>query len=185
MRTMLLKMAVGASAAVAVGAFGGPGERFPIDLEALRTKAAEQFNAADADGDGVVSGDEFAAVDARRLLADGGMRSQRAHDGPSSKRGRNADRRRERAEARREQRQREFEAADADRDGQLSSGEFQGLPAAVRAERQRKLFTHLDADADGVLSPTEFPSMARRLESLDVDGDGQVTRDELPKSWRR
>lgn len=141
------------------------GERFPIDLAQLEAKAEERFNAADADGDGLVSSDEFAALD---------VRERGAKDAPDNRR----------AKRLRERRQGEFEVADRDGDGQLSAEEYHALPAAVRAVRQQRLFARLDADQDGVLIPREFPSRASRLARLDADGDGQITRRELRQARR-
>ena len=211
MRNMLLKLTVAVGAACAVTASGGPGELGPIDLDALRAETAEHFSAADADGDGVLSADEFAKVDLRLIMDDRGM----------SRRGNEADRRRQgskaqaakregdfavadvdgdgqlsqeeyrglpaavRAERERQRRAGEFAAADADGDGQLSQKEFLGAPTAARVERQRRMFGRLDADGDGKLTVSEFPSPADRLARLDANGDGQITEDEMPKRRRR
>lgn len=183
MRTMLLKLTVALGAACAVTASGGPAERFPIDLDALRAEAAERFSAADADGDGGLSADEFANVDLRQLMDDRGLRRRGSETGMPSRRG--ADQRRQGLRTKAAKREGEFAVADADGDGQLSQEEYRGLPAAARAERQRRLFARLDADGDGRLTASEFPSVADRLARLDVNGDGQITRDEMPRRHRR
>lgn len=155
--------------AAALAANAGLKDRFPIDLAELQAKAEERFDAADADGDGLLSADEFAAADLREAFA---YRRYRRHD----RRGEQA-----RVEGQDEQREDVFAAADADGDAQLSKDEFDALPAAARAVRQRRLFERLDANQDGMLTPAEFPSRASRLAALDVNGDGQITRDEMPR----
>lgn len=163
-----LGLALGGAVAVALAAdlfAAGPRERFPIDLEALRAKEAAAFEAADANGDGAVSADEFAASD--------GPRSRQGHAGERRSRsahgfdGRN------------------FELGDADGDGVLSQEEFEALPQARRAARAQRTFERLDANGDGVLSSGEFPSRADRLAALDADGDGMLTREEMRQGRRR
>ena len=163
-----LGFALGAAVAVALAAdvfAAGPRELFPIDLEALRAKEAAAFEAADANGDGAVSADEFAASD--------GPRSRQEHAG--KRRGRSAiafD-------------SRNFELGDTDGDGALSREEFEALPQARRAARAQRTFERLDANGDGVLSAGEFPSRADRLAALDADGDGMLTREEMRQGRRR
>lgn len=197
MRNMLLKLVVAVGAACAVTASGGPAERFPIDLDALRAEAAERFSAADADGDGALSADEFANVDLRQLMDDRGLRPRGSETGMPSRRG---AARRQGMQTKAAKREGEFAVADADGDGQLSQAEYRGLPAAVRAERERKRaaaqrerrageFAAADADGDGSLSQEEFhgaPAAARAerqrrlFARLDADGDGQLTASEFP-----
>ena len=56
---------------------------------------------------------------------------------------------------------------------------------AVRESLMKaRVFDHLDADANGVLSQSEFPAHAARLRGLDVDGNGEVSRDELRDGMR-
>ncbi len=194
MRTMLWKLAVALGAACAVTASGGPDERFPIDLDALRAEAAERFSAADVDGDNLISADEFANVDPRQLMDDRRLRER----GPAADTPR-------RAKAKAAKRDGDFSVADADGDGQLSQEEYRGLPAAVRADRERQRaeaqrerrageFAAADADGDGRLSQEEFHAApaARRAERqrrlftrLDADGDGKLTASEIPSPATR
>ena len=194
-------------AALVANVFAAPKERpgRAIDLGEARAADEKRFAAADADGDGRVSADEFAAIDPRRLFAD--MRPdgdrQRRGDGRVRPRtesrvrpriesrgaGREAmrERMRERmeqrraavAERRQETRAREFDTADADGDGQLSAEEYKDMPANLKAARQRSVFERLDTNSDDMLSPEEFPRVAVRLQALDADGDGLVTRKEM------
>ena len=163
-----------AVSATATDVFAAKQDRFPIDLGELRAKAEERFNAADADGDGSVSAEEFANADLRgvpRGRRDGGRRHGDAEGRPA----------REWARAGQEG---VFDAADADANGQLSEEEFNAVPAAVRSQRQQRLFERLDADASGGLSLAEFPSRLKRLEMLDANADGTVSRDEMPLGQR-
>lgn len=188
-----------AGAALVANVFAGPNERSkPIDLSELQAAEEKRFAAADADGDGLVSAEEFAAVDPRQLSAGGIPRSDRAgwqrKMASGGRRGldREAIRQRmeqrrveldqrisEREQRRQEARSRDFEAADTDGDGQLSPDEYVAMPATLQATRQRELFTRLDGNEDGVLTPEEFPSAVDRLKTLDADGDGLVTRREM------
>lgn len=201
----LSSVAAALGAAIAVTASAGPDERFPIDLEALRAEAAERFNAADADGDGLVSNDEFAAVDVRGLVGEGRKRGRGHRVGATASPGLDAERRRQRLEAKAEKLEGDFAVADTDGDGRLSKEEFRSLPAAVRAERERERkeaqrerrqreFAIADADGDGQISSDEFHGLPaatraerqRRLFSRqDADGDGMLTASEFPSMASR
>ena len=181
------------SAALVANVFAGPKERAkPIDLSELKATEEKRFAAADADGDGLVTEEEFANVDPQRIFAGVRPPDTRNRDGRrrgAGAEGRGGDReamrermaeRRAKAEARRQEaRTRDFATADADGDGQLSPDEYGDMPAKVKAARQTEMFNRLDADGDGVLTPREFPSAVARLAPLDTDGDGLVTRDEM------
>ena len=186
-------------AAVVANVFAEPKERnASIDLSELQAAEEKRFAAADADGDGLVSAEEFAAVDPRQLSAGMRMRGDRDDRPPKSagerRRGADPEAMRQRMEQRRAEmekriaerekrrqaaRARDFETADSDGDGQLSAQEYDDMPATLKSTRQREMFTRLDENHDGVLTPTEFPSMVARLRPLDADGDGIVTRDEM------
>ena len=164
-----------AVSATATDVFAAKRDRFPIDLGELRAKAEERFNAADADGDGSVSAEEFANADLRGVFPrgrrDGGRRHGDAEGRPA----------REWAGAGQEG---VFGTADADANGQLSEEEFNAVPAAVRSQRQQRLFERFDADASGGLSLAEFPSRLKRLQMFDANADGIVSRDEMPFGQR-
>ena len=182
------------SAALVANVFAAPKERAkPIDLTELKATEEKRFAAADADGDGLVTEEEFANVDPRQIFA--GIRSPEVRGRDGRRRGPGAgeragpdkeavrerrQQRRAEAEARRQEaRARDFATADADGDGQLSADEYGDMPETLKATRQRVTFQRLDADEDGVLTPGEFPSLADRLSALDTDGDGLVTRNEM------
>ena len=164
-------------------------ERFPIDIAGAKERAAERFAAVDTDDDGSVSADEFLAAgpDRGRLggFASGrrGPGMDRAGGGKDA-RGAGRDRReamRERMEAKGEG---VFERADSDGDGALSKEEYDGLGEARREVAMQRMFERLDEDGDGRLAPAELGSRVERLESLDADEDGKVTRSELRGGWR-
>lgn len=182
------------SAALVANVFAAPKERAkPIDLSELKAIEEKRFAAADADGDGLVTEEEFANVDPRQVFA--GVRAPDARNRDGRRRDRGADgrpepdgeamrermaQRRAEAEARRQEaRTRDFATADADGDGQLSADEYGDMPERLKATRQSEMFNRLDADGDGVLTPGEFPSAVGRLTALDTDGDGLVTRSEM------
>lgn len=182
------------SAALVANVFADPKERAkPIDLSELKANEEKRFAAADADGDGLVTEEEFANVDPRQIFAGVRQPNPRDHDdrrrGPGADGSPGADReavrermrqRRAEVEARRQEaRARDFATADADGDGKLSPDEYGDMPATLKAARQSEMFNRLDADGDGVLTPGEFPSLAGRLAALDTDGDGLVTRSEM------
>ncbi|MCE2461698.1 MAG: hypothetical protein J4F38_13100 [Pseudomonadales bacterium] len=184
------------SAALVANVFADPKERAkPIDLGELRATEEKRFAAADADGDGLVTEEEFANVDPRRIFAgvrppdtrnrDGRRRGPGAegrggdHADREAMRERRAERRAEMEARREEARTREFATADADGDGQLSAQEYGDMPETLKATRQSEMFNRLDTDDDGVLTPGEFPSFAGRLAPLDTDGDGLVTQNEM------
>ena len=159
--------------AVATDAVAAQRDSFPIDLSALRTEAEQHFNAADADGDGLVAAEEFAAVD----LSAASDRGRHAGKGRCADRAEKRERRaRKWTDAKQES---VFSAADADVDVQLSEQEFKALPVVVRNLRQERIFERFDANADGGLSFDEFPSRLTRLQALDSNADGYVSRDEF------
>lgn len=90
-----------------------------------------------------------------------------------------------------EPQQASFEGWDADADGKLYLDE---LKEALRAERtpllnrvrvtinpgEHSLLAALDADRNGALSAREIQESAKRLRAGDRDGDGRLTKDEIP-----
>ena len=170
-------------------------ERFPIDIAAAKERAAERFAAVDTNDDGSVSVDEFLVAGPEReglgRFASG--RRGAGMDRAGGKEGRRAARdRREGMRARRgvmrermeSMQEGVFERADGDGDGALSKEEYDGLGEARREVAMQRMFERLDKDADGLLAPAELGGEVQRLEALDADEDGKVTRSEMRGGWR-
>jgi Ca2+-binding EF-hand superfamily protein len=51
-------------------------------------------------------------------------------------------------------------------------------------DQGRGLFDLVDANKDGKLVPREMRQMARLVDLLDRDGDGRISRDEIPHRYR-
>ncbi|MYB37929.1 MAG: hypothetical protein F4Y26_11225 [Gammaproteobacteria bacterium] len=170
-------------------------ERFPIDIAAAKERAAERFAAVDTNDDGSVSVDEFLVAGPERgdlgRFASGrrgaGMDRAAGKEGPRAARDRREGMRarrgglRERMESMQEG---VFERADGDGDGALSKEEYDGLGEARRDVAMERVFQRLDEDGDGLLAPAELGGQVKRLETLDADEDGKVTRSEMRGGWR-
>lgn len=121
----------------------------------------------DADGDGRISRDEFAAGHAVRAAKQAGHASAGgAHPAP------------------------DFAAIDTDGDGYLVVAEllaFHGRmsppPQAAAGGRLAQKFAQADRDGDGRLARAEveqaLPPLAQRFAALDADGDGFLSQAEL------
>lgn len=184
MMTRMLTLGVAVAAFSAAGATDAPdsageegakGKR-GVFIETLESRAAERFARADADGDGRVTAEEFAAVrmDRRGRRGDDARRDGRRRDG-------SRDRRRSRGPFE----DGAFDAADADGDGKLSREEWRELPRAARDAGRERMFARLDDNGDGVLEAAEFAPNVERLRALDADGDGRLTRREMREGRRR
>ena len=145
-----------------------------VSIETLESRAAERFAKADADGDGRVTPEEFAAVRMdRRGRGEDARRDGRRRDG-------SRDRRRSRGLFE----DGAFDAADADGDGKLSREEWRELPRAARDAGRARMFARMDDNGDGVLEAAEFAPNVERLRALDADGDGRLTRREMREGRR-
>jgi Ca2+-binding EF-hand superfamily protein len=79
-----------------------------------------------------------------------------------------------------------FDAADANKDGQLDATEVNTYREQMRVEMRAKAMERwkaADKDGDGSVSraeaETSMPLMAERFDKFDANGDGKVSRDEM------
>ena len=91
----------------------------------------------------------------------------------------------------------DFDAADANKDGQLDTAELNAHREKMRVEMRAKAeqrWTEADKDGDGALTREEaqasMPGLAERFEQFDSNGDGKIARDEMhnvrmKKRWQR
>ena len=168
--TITVAACITAAALMAMSANAHDGSA-AINLDELKAAAQERFAAADADGDGAVSSSEFEAADITPEPRFG----RQGRGGPWQFRG----------PGRGDNRAEVFVEADTDDDEQLSKAEFEAVPDAVRRLAKRRLFNRLDENDDEFLSSDEFSPRYNRLAALDANSDGQVTRDEMPRRYRR
>jgi len=151
--------------------------RGPIDLATANERAAKAFDAADTNADGQITAEEFdgAALHGRAMhRRASGQHKHHARTSGDDPAVREAERASRQAEL--------FASLDKDGNGQLSSEEFSGMDAVRKEMRKRAAFARIDANDDGVLTKDEYPPFVARLNGLDTDGDGQVTRDEMRKA---
>lgn len=83
-----------------------------------------------------------------------------------------------------DERHREFVAqADKDGDGFLSKGEMEAFHEARTAAREARRFP--DANNNGTVDRREFEDASRaRFDELDANGDGLISKDEIPEHPR-
>ncbi|MGH1418235.1 MAG: EF-hand domain-containing protein [Hyphomicrobiaceae bacterium] len=83
-------------------------------------------------------------------------------------------------------RQDRFALLDADNSNSLSGNELVSQKIAHREWRGRRFVKRLDANKDGKVSKDEMLSAAKaRFMANDLDGDGKITRSDLPPKSRR
>jgi len=80
----------------------------------------------------------------------------------------------------------DFDAADANKDGQLDTAEMNVHREKMRGEMRAKAeqrWAEADKDGDGALTREEaqasMPGLAERFEQFDSNGDGKIARDEM------
>ena len=159
---------------------GGPGGGKPW-LEMLKR--------ADTNNDGVISRDEFFALERISKLPEEKRakifeRLDKDQNGSLSKE--------ELQEMRRGPGMRglpKLEELDSDHSGGVSFEEFKASPFVQKLppEKQEELFKHLDTDGDGQITPEDRPEPPPRdgkglLKRLDTDGDGAVSFEEFQKA---
>ena len=167
--------AAGATDAPDADAEEGAKARRGVSIETLESRAAQRFARADADGDGRITPEEFAAARMDRRGRRGGEEARRGGRRDDGQR----DRRRPRGPFGLPFGEGAFDAADADGDGKLSREEWRELPRAARSAARERMFARMDTNDDGVLEAGELAPDLERLRALDVDGDGRLTRREL------
>ena len=147
----------------AVAMAGQRGPEFPVSVADAKNRAEARFQELDADGSGEISPAELAAAPKPLRLGHGP--SRRHMHGRGTGGAVDADL---------------FERLDEDGDGLLSKAEFDAskIREARRGSMQEWVFARLDRDGSGGISRDELPDMSRRLEAMDADGDGTVTREE-------
>ena len=111
-------------------------------------RIAAFFARADADEDGRVSAEEFAAADIDRAMRRGGGQRMRPRERGLRMGGKPGEG--------------DFEAADTDGSGALSPQEFDALPQARREARRKRVFERMDSDGDGYLTVDEFSARMLR-----------------------
>ena len=86
----------------------------------------------------------------------------------------------------------QFDAADANKDGQLDTAEMNAHREAMRAEMRAKgqaRWAAADKDGDGALTREEaqasMPGVADHFDTLDVNHDGKISRDEMHNARMR
>jgi len=72
-----------------------------------------------------------------------------------------------------------FKALDTDHNGQLSQAEFSKAWETAQTMMKKEMFTKLDKNGDGVLTKDEFPPMVQKMSAMDTNGDGTVSHDEM------
>lgn len=176
--TLLISTAPQAAADPATAphqAMKGADDRFPVSVETLNARRTEMFAQIDANGDGLISVEEFAAHEPPMHK---GMRS-------GKQRRMQADHPRPTADQLAIMEDALFERLDSNTDGVLSRDEFsrQAMMLARLETMKSQRFAHADQDGDGYLSPDEFPP--NRAAEMDADGDGEITRSEFRAGHQR
>lgn len=178
----------------------GQGPKPPFSIAELERQANARFAAADTDSDGLLSKDEFTQA-APRLQPRGASwrnKGTRHRDAdarvltPEKRQAKIQQRQQriaatnpERAAAREKTRNAVetelFQLMDTNGDGQLDQAEHgQAEKRALRRQAQQAVaFTNLDVNEDGYLSPDELPDLAKRLQRVDTNQDGIVSRREM------
>ena len=156
---------------------------FPISIANVAARTNAKFTGADGNMDGLLSSEEFAQL---RLEQPGAKsrgrlekRNGKGGKGGPINRQRAAEQKQIRAAAAKEM----FKLLDTNADGVIDADEY------TRADRrklrhqahERAVFAQHDVNNDGFLAPSEMPSPVVRLQRLDTNGDGQVSKREMRK----
>ena len=78
-----------------------------------------------------------------------------------------------------DKKQRLFVRMDSDQDGGISFAEYEKMDIAKRQGLLRARFSKLDTDHDGHVSEQEYSSFMGMFRSIDSNGDGTLTAEEM------
>ena len=157
--------------------------RFPISIANVEARTNAKFTGADSNMDGLLSSAEFAQL---RLVQRGAKsrgrlekRNGKAGKGGPINRQRAAEQKQIRAAAAKEM----FKLLDTNADGVIDANEYTQVNnrKLKRRAHKRAAFAQHDVNNDGFLAPSEMPSPVVRLQRLDTNGDGQVSKREMRK----
>ena len=157
--------------------------RFPISIADVEARANAKFTGADSNTDGLLSSEEFAQLRLERPGAKsrGSLekRKRKAGKGGPINRQRAAEQKQIRAAAAKEM----FKLLDTNADGVIDANEYTQVNnrKLKRRAHKRAAFAQHDVNNDGFLAPSEMPSPVVRLQRLDTNGDGQVSKREMRK----
>ena len=157
--------------------------RFPISIADVEARTNAKFTGADSNMDGLLSSEEFAQLRLERPGAKSRGRLEKlngkAGKGRPINRQRAAEQKQIRAAAAKEM----FKLLDTNADGVIDANEYTQVNnrQLKRRAHKRAAFTQHDVNNDGFLAPSEMPSPVVRLQRLDTNGDGQVSKREMRK----
>ena len=157
--------------------------RFPISIADVEARTNAKFTGADTNMDGLLYSEEFAQL---RLEQPGAKfrgrlekRNGKAGKGGPINRQRAAEQKQIRAAAAKEM----FKLLDTNADGVIDANEYTQVNnrKLKRRAHKRAAFAQRDVNNDGFLAPSEMPNPVVRLQRLDTNGDGQVSKREMRK----
>ena len=157
--------------------------RFPISIANVEARTNAKFTGADSNMDGLLSSEEFAQLRLEQPGAKSRGRLEK-HNGNAGKGGpinrqRAAEQKQIRAAAAKEM----FKLLDTNADGVIDADEYTRADSRKLRHQahKRAAFAQHDVNNDGFLAPSEMPSPVVRLQRLDTNGDGQVSKREMRK----
>ena len=158
-------------------------DRFPISIADAEAHTNAKFTGADSNMDGLLSSDEFAQLRLERPGAKSRGPVEKRNGKPGKrgpiKRQQAAEQKQIRAAAAKEM----FKLLDTNADGVIDADEYTRADSRKLRHQahKRAAFAQLDVNNDGFLAPSEMPSPVVRLQRLDTNGDGQVSKREMRK----
>ena len=157
--------------------------RFPISIANVEARTNAKFTGADSNMDGLLSSDEFAQLRLERPGAKSRGPVEKRNGKPGKrgpiKRQQAAEQKQIRAAAAKEM----FKLLDTNADGVIDADEYTRADSRKLRHQahKRAAFAQHDVNNDGFLAPSEMPSPVVRLQRLDTNGDGQVSKREMRK----